>query len=57
MELVQQGFKQTEVGLIPEDWEVLKIGDSLSFKNGLNKIFLVIGVSTKPGQIEITSMP
>ena len=30
-------FKQTEIGLIPEDWEVKKIGDSFDFKNGLNK--------------------
>ena len=46
MELVQQGFKQTEVGLIPEDWEVLKIGDSLSFKNGLNKASEYFGYGT-----------
>src|SRR5690606_30561843 len=30
-------MKQTEIGLIPEDWEVVKIGESFSFKNGLNK--------------------
>ena len=34
-----------------------KVAVLTSFKNGLNKIFLVIGVSIKPGQIEIASMP
>ncbi|HEA29709.1 MAG TPA: restriction endonuclease subunit S [Leeuwenhoekiella sp.] len=47
MELVQKrGFKQTEVGLIPEDWEVLKIADSLNFKNGLNKASEFFGHGT-----------
>lgn len=32
-----KGYKETEVGLIPEDWLTLKIGDLFSFKNGLNK--------------------
>ena len=25
--MVKQGYKQTEVGVIPEDWDVRKIGD------------------------------
>src|SRR5690606_41179638 len=25
--MVKQGYKQTEVGVIPEDWEVKKLGD------------------------------
>lgn len=32
-----RGMKQTEIGMIPEDWELQKIGDSFAFKNGLNK--------------------
>lgn len=32
-----KGMKQTEIGMIPEDWELQKIGDSFAFKNGLNK--------------------
>ena len=36
MEL-KPGYKQTEVGVIPEDWEIRSIGDLFSFKNGLNK--------------------
>jgi type I restriction enzyme S subunit len=30
-------YKQTEVGLIPEDWEVISLGEVFEFKNGLNK--------------------
>jgi len=28
------GFQQTEVGLIPEDWSVVKLGDHAAFKTG-----------------------
>jgi type I restriction enzyme S subunit len=31
------GYKQTEVGVIPEDWEVYTLGEIGKFKNGLNK--------------------
>jgi type I restriction enzyme S subunit len=34
---VPQGYKQTEVGVIPEDWEQVRLGEIFSFKNGLNK--------------------
>ena len=37
MELVKPGYKQTEVGVIPEDWEVIKLGKRGNFKNGINK--------------------
>ena len=30
-------FKQTEVGMIPRDWEVACLGDLGSFKNGISK--------------------
>lgn len=30
-------FKQTEVGMIPSDWEVACLGDLGSFKNGISK--------------------
>jgi type I restriction enzyme S subunit len=36
MEL-KQGYKQTEVGMIPIDWDLIMIGECLEFKNGLNK--------------------
>jgi type I restriction enzyme S subunit len=32
--MVRPGYKQTEVGVIPEDWEVGKLPDYLSFFNG-----------------------
>jgi type I restriction enzyme S subunit len=35
--MVKEGYKQTEIGVIPEDWEVKQIGNSFIFKNGLNK--------------------
>ena len=34
---VKPGYKQTEVGVIPEDWEVKSLGEIASFKNGINK--------------------
>lgn len=34
---VKPGCKQTEVGVIPEDWEVVPLGTHFHFKNGLNK--------------------
>lgn len=38
MEL-KAGYKQTEVGVIPIDWEVKSLGDIGAFKNGINKSF------------------
>jgi len=35
--VVPVGYKQTEVGVIPEEWDVKTIGELLQFKNGLNK--------------------
>ena len=34
---VPVGYKLTEVGVIPEDWEVKSLGDIGKFKNGINK--------------------
>ena len=43
--LVPEGYKQTEVGVIPEDWEVVKLGDIARFikGSGLPKKDLVDG--------------
>ena len=30
-----EGYKQTEVGVIPEDWEVKDIGEALTIKHGM----------------------
>ena len=35
MEL-RSGYKQTEVGLVPEDWRLIPLGDFLHFRNGVN---------------------
>jgi len=33
---VPPGYKQTEVGVIPEDWEVVPLSELLDFRNGVN---------------------
>lgn len=33
---MNKGFKETELGIIPNDWEVKTLGEILVFKNGLN---------------------
>ena len=35
--MIPSGYKQTEIGVIPEDWNAIPIGEFLDFKNGLNK--------------------
>ncbi|MCC5935465.1 MAG: restriction endonuclease subunit S, partial [Balneolales bacterium] len=34
---LKPGYKQTEVGVIPEDWNLEPLGSHFDFKNGLNK--------------------
>lgn len=34
---VPKGYKWTEVGVIPTDWDAIQIGEFFTFKNGLNK--------------------
>lgn len=43
---VPEGYKVTEVGVIPEDWEIVPIGDIFKFKNGLNKAKQFFGEGT-----------
>lgn len=31
-----KGYKQTEVGVIPEDWDVKPLGDIFNLKNGFS---------------------
>ncbi|MBE9220103.1 restriction endonuclease subunit S [Dolichospermum flos-aquae] len=33
---IKDGYKVTEVGVIPDHWEVKKLGELLKFKNGIN---------------------
>ena len=41
---MKPGYKQTEVGVIPEDWEVKPLGELGKFKNGINKGKECIGI-------------
>lgn len=34
---VRPGYKRAEVGIIPQDWDVIPLRDLFTFKNGLNK--------------------
>jgi len=34
---VKSGYKQTEIGIIPEDWNILSLNNVGRFKNGINK--------------------
>ena len=43
---VKEGYKETEVGVIPEDWEVVQVGAHFVFKNGLNKAKEFFGTGT-----------
>jgi len=43
---VNKGYVKYEVGEFPEDWNVILIGDSLKFKNGLNKESEYFGYGT-----------
>lgn len=46
MNQIKQGYKQTKVGIIPEDWEITPVGDLFTFKNGLNKEKEFFGTGT-----------
>jgi type I restriction enzyme, S subunit len=43
---VKSGYKQTEVGVIPNEWETLLLKDLFIFKNGLNKAKEFFGYGT-----------
>ena len=45
MEL-KEGYKQTDVGAIPADWEIIELSQVLEFKNGLNKAKEYFGSGT-----------
>lgn len=35
--VIKEGYKQTEIGVIPMDWELRTLGELGKFKNGINK--------------------
>ncbi len=43
---ILRGFKQTDIGIIPEDWEAIPLGELFDFKNGLNKEKRYFGYGT-----------
>ena len=43
---VRPGHKQTEIGVIPEEWDATPIGTMFTFKNGLNKSKEYFGYGT-----------
>jgi len=43
---VKPGYKQTETGIIPEDWDAPFLGEIFTFKNGLNKAKKFFGYGT-----------
>lgn len=43
---VMPGYEQTEIGALPDDWDVVPIGELLAFKNGLNKAKEFFGYGT-----------
>jgi type I restriction enzyme S subunit len=44
---VRPGYKQTEVGVIPEEWEVVALGELLRFTNGFNADKTAYGSGTR----------
>jgi len=44
--MVRSGYKHSDVGIIPEDWKKIKIGEHFDFKNGLNKAKEFFGKGT-----------
>ncbi len=43
---VPPGYKRTEVGVIPEDWDAVPLVSLFEFKNGLNKAKRFFGIGT-----------
>lgn len=43
---VKKEYKMTELGVIPEDWDIKRLGDIFDFKNGLNKEKSFFGYGT-----------
>ena len=35
-ERVPPGYRQTRVGVIPEDWQIVSLSDLFDFRNGVN---------------------
>lgn len=44
---MSDGYKKTELGIIPNEWDIKSIGELFEFKNGLNKEKEFFGKGTK----------
>jgi type I restriction enzyme S subunit len=45
--MIKVGYKQTEIGVIPVEWEVSRMANLFSFKNGVNADKTSYGYGTK----------
>lgn len=43
---IRNGYKSTEIGLIPTDWDAVELAELFTFKNGLNKAKQFFGRGT-----------
>ena len=52
-EKVKPGYKLTEMGVIPEEWDAPFLGEIFTFKNGLNKAMEFFGYGTPKGSMAL----
>jgi type I restriction enzyme S subunit len=50
---VPPGYKHTEVGVIPEDWEVVSFSELMGFRNGVNADKSALHTADVPGRIQL----
>lgn len=53
MNKLTHGYKQTEVGVIPEDWEIMNLGDIMDFQGGSQPPLTTFIHSAKEGYIRL----
>jgi type I restriction enzyme S subunit len=51
--VVEKGYKQTEVGVIPEDWRIVEINDAIEFSGGSQPPRSTFVFSEKPDHIRL----
>ena len=45
--IIKKGYKNSEVGVIPEEWEAIELEKLLTFKNGINASKKQYGIGYK----------
>jgi type I restriction enzyme S subunit len=61
---IREGYKETEIGVIPEDWEVKKLGEVVDVRDGthdspkqvMDGIPLITSKNLKEGRIDLTEL-